>query len=269
MQAASPLIALLLGLIQGLTEFLPISSSGHLVLAQTLLDVRQPGIVIEVVLHAATLLAVIVALRREVARVVADAWLALRALPREGWGALRRARYAGWLLLGTVPAALAGLTLEGPIEAAFERPATAAACLLVTGLFLLATRWARERRPLGGRLSFGIGLAQAVSLLPGISRSGATVSAGLFLGAAPGEAVRFSFLLSIPAILGSVVLALPDLAAASEGQGLAFLGIGFVAAFLAGLAAIAWMLRLVARGKLHWFGVYCLLAGGAALWLLR
>jgi len=257
----SPLIGILLGLIQGLTEFLPVSSSGHLVLAQELLGAPRPGIALEIVLHAATLLAVLWTLRLEVAAVAGEAWGALAGLPRRGPAALREARGVWLLILATIPAALAGLLLRGGIEAAFESPRAAAGCLVVTGLLLLATRRLRLRpRELGGRPALAMGLAQALALLPGIG-------AGLILGVAPAKAVRFSFLMSVPAVLGSLILTLPDVARDAGGHGSLFLAAAFLAAFLSGVAAIRWMLRIVARGRLHYFGFYCL-AAGIAGWVL-
>lgn len=264
----SPLIGILLGLIQGLTEFLPVSSSGHLVLAQELLGAPRPGIALEIVLHAATLLAVLWTLRLEVAAVAGEAWGALAGLPRRGPAALREARGVWLLILATIPAALAGLLLRGGIEAAFESPRAAAGCLVVTGLLLLATRRLRLRpRELGGRPALAMGLAQALALLPGISRSGWTVGAGLILGVASAKAVRFSFLMSVPAVLGSLILTLPDVVRDAGGHGSLFLAAAFLAAFLSGVAAIRWMLRIVARGRLHYFGFYCL-AAGIAGWVL-
>jgi undecaprenyl-diphosphatase len=269
MLAVSPAAAILLGLIQGLTEFLPVSSSGHLVLAQALMHVREQGILLEVVLHAGTLGAVIVALRRDLWQIVREALIAAAAVPRDGVRALAGARGAGLLILATLPAAIAGLALRGSIESAFEDPRATAACLVVTGLILLATRWLHARpRPLGGPLALVMGLAQAVSLLPGISRSGSTVSAGLMAGAAPRDAVRFSFLMSVPAVLGSLVVGLSEAIHTPGTHAWAALALGFATAFVAGLVAIALMMRIVARGRFYLFGIYCLLVGIAGwIWL--
>jgi undecaprenyl-diphosphatase len=267
--AVSPAVAALLGLIQGLTEFLPVSSSGHLVLAQALMHVREQGILLEIVLHVGTLAAVIVALRRDLWQIARDALLALSAVPRDGLRALAGARDAGLLLLATLPAALVGLALRGAIESAFESPRATAACLVVTGLILLATRWLHARpRPLGGRIALVMGLAQAVSLLPGISRSGSTVSAGLMAGAEPRQAVRFSFLMSVPAVLGSFVLGLSEGLHTTGAHAWPSLLLGFMTAFVAGLVAIALVMKVVERGRFYLFGFYCLVVGIAGwLWL--
>jgi undecaprenyl-diphosphatase len=261
--------AILLGLLQGLTEFLPVSSSGHLVLAQELLRAPQPGITLEITLHAGTLLAVLFAYRRDVATLVRDGVGALRGVAHDGWSALRQAREIGWLLLASIPAGLAGILLDRPIEAAFERPPAAAAFLLVTGVMLLATRWLRRgTRPVGSRSALAMGMAQAISLLPGISRSGATITGGLAVGAQAGRVVRFSFLMSIPAILGSLLVNLPELTALRGSAELGAHGAGFLVAFLSGLVAIRLLVTVVARGRLHLFGVYCLVAGLLAGWWL-
>jgi len=262
-------IAALLGLIQGLTEFLPVSSSGHLVIAQALLRARSPGITLEIVLHAGTLCAVVVAYRKDLFRLLVDALGALRDAPHQGWSALRRARELGWLVLATVPAALAGLALQDRVEAVFERPRVTALLLCVTGLLLLATHAVRRRRgELGVGRVIAMGLMQAVSLLPGISRCGATLSGGLFAGGRPEAVVRFSFLMSVPAILGSLVVHLRELAAASEGGGWLSYAVGFAVAFVCGLLAIRVLLRTVARGRLYLFGIYCLVVGlGGWFWL--
>ena len=257
---------LLLGLVQGLTEFLPISSSGHLVLAQRLLGVASPGVGLEVVLHAGTLAAVVVHYRKDLARLVA-AGLRVAAT-----GGRDRSDGAGEILrlaVATLPVAVAGLLLSGLVTALFQDARWAAAFLLVTGSLLLSTRWyPRGERPIGLPGAAWIGIFQAVSLLPGISRSGATISAGLMMRADAREAARFSFLLSIPAILGAVVLKLPEVAAtASSGSGAAFAG-GFLVAGLSGYAAIAALLKLLKRGHMAPFGVYCLAAGAAALLLV-
>jgi undecaprenyl-diphosphatase len=267
--AISPAAALFLGLLQGLTEFLPVSSSGHLVLAQALMHVREQGILLEIVLHAGTLVAVCVALRCDLWQIVREAALAVAAVPRRGVRALAGARGVGLLALATLPAAVAGLGLRDTVESVFENPRATAGCLVVTGLILLATRWLHSRpRPLGWRLALLMGLAQVLSLLPGISRSGSTMSAGLMGGAAPREAVRFSFLMSVPAVLGSLVLSLPEGVRTMGVHAWPALALGFVASSVAGLVAIALVMRIVTRGRFYVFGIYCLLVGIAGwLWL--
>lgn len=266
-QATEPslLVALFLGLLQGLTEFLPISSSGHLVLAQVLLNAPEPGIALEVILHAGTLLAVLATFRRDLYRMLRDTYLACasrREPPRAG------VRQAWLLVLATVPVVIVGLLGRGPIEAAFEKPKAAAGLLIITGLLLIATRFARVGRVrFGARIAIPMGLMQVLSLLPGISRSGATISGGLFGGGQPDEVARFSFLMSVPAVLGSLILQLPGLMRAWQEGFLLPHAAGFVLAFISGLVAIQMLLRVVARGRLFLFGLYCIAAGSLA-WIL-
>ncbi|MFH1144594.1 MAG: undecaprenyl-diphosphate phosphatase [Candidatus Eisenbacteria bacterium] len=268
---ASVLLVVLLGILQGLAEFLPISSSGHLVIAQELLRIPQTGIVLEVILHAATLAAVLIAYRGDLVEIVRGFVQSLIHLPSERRAAIARGREAWLLVLATLPAGIAGLALRKPIEAIFDRPQMSAGFLIVTGLLLLATRFARVRcHAVGARTALVMGCMQAVSLLPGISRSGASISGGMLAGADPVRAVRFSFLMSVPAILGSLVLEGPEvLRSAQSGMGAAYAA-GFAAALISGLVAIRLLVWLTRRGRFHWFGFYCIAAGiGAWIWLAR
>lgn len=248
--------ALVLGLLQGLTEFLPISSSGHLVLAQEVLGVHEQGAALEISVHLGTLLSVLVYYRRDLVEIVRDVF---RGGPtaRLGW----------MVVVGTVPAVFVGLLWKDDIEAAFESPRAAAVGLLATGAFLLLTRFAK-RRP--GDPGFGyavvVGCAQAVAILPGVSRSGSTIGTGQLVGDDPVRAARFSFLLSIPAILGAAVLMLAD-GELGGGPGTGMLVLSGAVAFASGVAAIAFLIRLLGQGRLHWFGPYCLVVGALA-WLL-
>lgn len=250
--------ALLLGILQGLTEFLPVSSSGHLVLAEALLRVPTPGVFVEVALHVATLLAVVLVYRRRLATLVADA-------ARRDPEALR---YVGLLALATLPAGLVGLTLRGPIERVFHSPALVGTTLLLTGTLLWTTRWApcrpgRERPTWSAALL--IGAAQAVAILPGISRSGATIAAALWAGLRPDRAAEFSFLLAIPAIAGAALLETPDLAAALQDIGTTTLAAGFAAALLTGTASILLLVWMLRRSAFPAFAYYLWAVGALAL----
>ena len=254
--------AALLGLVQGLTEFLPVSSSGHLVLAERLLGITQSGLAFEIWLHVATLFAVAAALAREIGALCRG--LVSPADPAER---TRSWQFVLAIVVGTIPAALVGLTAKEAIEGAFASIRWVGVDLLFTALVLAASRafpgGQRQANPLRG---FLVGVAQAVAILPGVSRSGMTLTAGLALGFSPAEAVRFSFLLAVPAILGAVVLdfaALRELGAASPGA----LGAGFVTAALSGIVAIRLVWRLMQQGRLQIFAPYCALLGLAALLL--
>ncbi|MBU1699613.1 MAG: undecaprenyl-diphosphatase UppP [Candidatus Eisenbacteria bacterium] len=256
---------MLLGLLQGLTEFLPVSSSGHLVFAQRLLGIEEPGVALEVVLHLGTLLAVIIYYRSDLVRLVGGVmrWIATR-----GGEGRSEAVYTGLLLLGTLPVVVAGFLLRSHIEEAFQYPRSAALCLLCTGVFMASSRWFRRGkagvRPPSAIL---IGIFQAIALLPGVSRSGSTITSGLMLGVDAREAARFSFLLSIPAILGAMIVSLPELAGTVSTGGLGSLAAGFTMAAVSGYSAIAVLLRLLRKGDLALFGVYCILVGGLGLFL--
>jgi undecaprenyl-diphosphatase len=258
----SGLQALLLGVVQGLTEFLPVSSSGHLALAEAFLRVRGGGIAFAVLLHAGTLLAIVLVFPRGIRALVFGglAWLRFPRSPSPD------ALFAGKVALATVPGGIVGLLLESRIEEAFSSPRAVGALLFVTATFLLATRrTGAEGREPGWRDALVIGCAQALAILPGVSRSGTTISTALLLGVARPRAAEFSFLASVPLILGSVVLEVPELReSAAEGGGGA-LAIGFATSFVVGWVALRWLLRLVRTGRLHWFAPYCLAVGLAAL----
>jgi len=245
--------ALVLGLIQGLTEFLPVSSSGHLVVAQALLGIRIPGVAFEVAVHVGTLLSVLIALRSRVS------WLFLGMLRLQGaaW------RYGSLLVLATIPAVVVGLGAQAALEGLFERPVVPGIGLLVTGGFLLTARRAASRAPSGEpgiREALFMGVAQAFAIVPGISRSGATVVTGLWMGVEAEEAATFSFLMAVPAILGAAVLELPELLEAG-GPGTVPLLLGSVVAAVAGILAIRTFIGMLKRKSFHRFGPYCLAVG--------
>lgn len=273
--------AAVLGLVQGATEFLPISSSGHLVLVPWLLNWPEPGLLFDTMVHWGTLLAVIVYYRKDLLTLL-GAWLS--SLRERRLGTDPQRRLAWLLLIGSVPAGLAGLLFEDFFESLFGRPPAAATLLLVTGLLLVASeRWrgrqhsetarhAEARMPLASAalLSIGaalfVGTAQALAIAPGISRSGATIAAGLLVGLSRPEAARFSFLLATPAILGAGLLQLTDLAAGNPSP-TPWISVmaGFLAAACVGYLAIRFLLEYLQRHALHIFAVYCWLAGAVGL----
>ena len=244
---------ILLGLLQGLTEFLPISSSGHLVVVPAVLGWDEPSLTFDVLLHLGTLVAVVVYFRHDLIG------LTLGVLGRgiDPDGARRMALY---LAVGTIPAVVAGLVLGDFFEGLFESPYTTCAELVATALILLAMERVGDRarrRPLDVGSATAIGVAQAVAILPGISRSGTTIGVGLVLGLSREEATRFSFLLSIPAIAGAGVLSLADVA----GGGLDVTGgvvAGVIASGVAGYLSIGALLRFVRSHSLTVFAVYLL-----------
>lgn len=284
--------ALLLGALQGLTEFLPVSSSGHLALARSLLPagaLSSPGILFEVVVHLGTLAAALAHLRREVAAVARS--LLPRAAGPAGDAARGHRRLAWLLLVAAAPAGAAGILFAGPARSAFAGPEVASLGLLATGAVLLGSRRlvARDRAagdgaapaapaddaaPKSAGDALRIGLAQAAAILPGVSRSAMTIVAGRLRGMTGGAAARFSFLLSAPVIAGAAVVegASAFSGGAPAGAGAAGtwaleLALGFAAAFLFGSAALRWVFRWLARERFHQFGWYCLSLGGIGVGL--
>lgn len=263
--------AAILGLIQALTEFLPVSSSGHLVLGQALLGVQaEGGAAFEVAVHFGTLLSVLLLFRAEVGQLLGALARALRApgQVRAAWGQDPALRLLGAIALGCVPAGLVGVLFKDQLEAAFGSVTLVGAALLFTGVVLLSTRFAPEGQ---GQVSLGrglaIGVAQAFAILPGISRSGSTIAVGLFLGVERDAAARYSFLLSLPVVAGATLLKAKDLLEAPPGADLAAaLGVGAVVSFVAGLGALWLVMAVVRKGWFRHFGWYCLAAGAAALW---
>ncbi len=246
----------LLGLVQGLTEFLPVSSSGHLALGQALLGVESPGLALEAAVHLGTLGAVLLYFGQD-----------LLALARGLVTDRAARRYVLLLALGTVPVALVGLLLGDVLEEAFASLRAVGGAFLGTSLLLVLGTWAtrRARRETVTAGDAGaVGVAQALALLPGVSRSGATVAAGLLRGLTPDAAARFSFLLAIPAIGGASALALAR-AVGEPGLPSAGLALAGGCAFGSGFVAIRVFLSLLRRGTLWPFAAYCLLAGVTAL----
>ncbi len=268
-QAMNLLDVILLGIVQGLTEFLPVSSSGHLVAAKTLLNASSEGVLLEVSLHFGTLLAILAVFRRDLAELARDGWAGTKLLLSgrgNDVGAQAPAFYTCVALaVGTVPAALAGTTLEGYIKPLFEgRLAACGGFLVLTGLLLATTRYASggNDSDVGTSKGLGIGLAQALALLPGISRSGVTITAGLHLGLERETAARFAFLLAVPALLGAQGWELIGGAGweLTAGNWL-LLALGTGTAALVGIGALWILMPLVRRGKLHLFALYCIPAG--------
>ena len=251
---------IILGLIQGITEFLPVSSSGHLVLAQYILGVKSPGIVLEVALHLATVLAVLVYFRRRLADMFR------RSAGGGGW-----LRFLALVIVASIPAAILGVAFEERVEGLFETPATLGWSFLFTAAVLFASAFIKRRErtvtQVGTFGALAIGLAQAVAIAPGVSRSGMTIVAGLAVGLAGEEAAAFSFLLSVPAILGAGLLELRKVEGFTGSW--AGIGVGTVAAFLAGLASIYVVLALVRGRRFGWFALYCAALGVVTLVALR
>jgi len=255
--------AIILGIIQGLTEFLPVSSSGHLVIAEHLLPGwQQTGIVFEVLLHLATLLAVIIFFRR-------DLFLLFKSLYTKSAEASQQRHLLLLLILATIPTGIIGLAGKKIFISLFDRLDVVGVMLLVTALFLWLAEIPREFKKEGwGRISDAvlIGITQGLAIIPGISRSGSTISVAMMLGVEPEKAARFSFLLSIPAISGAALLNLKEISDIPTEQIPASL-CGALAALLTGLLALKLLLMIIRERRLRIFSIYCVIVGSAALLL--
>jgi undecaprenyl-diphosphatase len=268
--------ALILGVVQGATEFIPISSSGHLVLVPWLLGwdfEPKAAFVFDVLVQWGTIVAVIAYFRRDLFSL-AKAWVL--GLWRRDLFADPESRLAWLLLLATVPAAFIGFLLKPTVESTFDQPLTVSLFLVGTAALLYFAE--RGSRPfmtmsvISWVDSIWIGLAQSLALFPGISRSGATIAGGLFRGLEREEAARFSFLLSVPTMLGAGLIALFDLLNSTNAMDqVTPLLVGFLAAAVTGFAAIHWLLRFLQRRPLYIFSIYCIViaAGGIVLYALR
>ena len=244
--------ALILGIVQGLTEFLPVSSSGHLELTKWLFQddsLAEESMLMTVTLHAATALATMVVFRKDIAEILRD----LFAFDWNGG-----TKFALLIIVSMVPAALVGLVFDDLLTTLFDRQVVLVAfMLIVTGLLLfLADRARRTDKSVGWSDAVLIGVAQAVAILPGISRSGATISTSVLLGIDRERSARFSFLMVVPLIFGKIAKDILDGSFTATASTLE-LTVGFLAAFFTGIAACVWMIKLVKRAELKYFAYYC------------
>lgn len=250
--------AIILGIIQGLTEFLPISSSGHLVIFSSVLHFKESSVAFDVFLHFGTLLSIFVMFWKEIKVMAVAPFYVLKGTANE-----EQRYYWRWdlyVILATIPAGIVGVLFEDQISAIFEKMVYALIFLFVTGLFMSAIPLLKKRNGeiTAGR-SFLMGLAQAFAILPGISRSGSTIFTGILTGGEQEKVARFSFIMSIPAVAGAVVLKLKDfISAPPSSSEMLNMALGALAAFIFGCLAIMWLLDFVKKGKLQWFGYYCL-----------
>lgn len=253
--------AIILGIIQGLTEFLPVSSSGHLEIGKAILGAEalpEDSLLFTVVLHSATALSTLVVFRKDIYEI-------LRGLFQFRWN--EQTKFSLNIIISMIPAALIGLFLMDHIEVFFDGALIIVGIMLVITAILLylADKAKTTDKGVSPGSAFIIGVAQAVAILPGISRSGATISAAVLLGVDKGKSARFSFLMVVPLILGKVAQDLMGGQISFEGEEAVAMGAGFIAAFLAGLAACTWMIKLVRQSKLTYFAIYCLIVGSIAV----
>jgi len=236
--------AVALGILQGLTEFLPVSSSGHLVIGQKLIGLSQPPILFDILVHLGTLLSVVVYFKNRFLKL--------------------KAKIILLIIIGTIPAGLVGLFLNHYIERIFDSLAGVGFSLLITSILLFSTKFIKDKfkqfNKLNWKNALFIGCFQALAILPGVSRSGSTIVAGLSQGLSRKNAFIFSFYLAVPAILGALVLQIPDIADL-DSQSLNLGLIGTLTAFIFGLLSIKILEKVVYKGKLYYFAAYCLILG--------
>ncbi len=268
-----PIYAVTLGVVQGLTEFLPVSSSGHLVLFQNLFGFTEPEILFDISLHVGTLLAICLVFYRELRSLLTTLLRLPRLLAAAGgirplFAENEDVRLAALIVLGSIPTAFLGLMFHRIADRIFGSVGIVGAMLLITGTFLWFTRRLAERSRLLPQVytrdALTIGLVQGIAVLPGISRSGSTICAALFLGIDRELAGRYSFLLSIPAILGALVLGL-DGSLADSSVSVAMMLLGGATAAVTGYVALKILLRVVRQGRLYRFAPYCWAIGLVAL----
>jgi undecaprenyl-diphosphatase len=261
----SVLDTVLLAILQGFTEFLPVSSSGHLVLAQELLNLHDPQMIIfDVFVHFGTLISVVFVFWKDILQILQSFVKAFATMKlKEEYEKTEHFRLGVAIIIGTIPAGIIGLLYRHQIEAAFTDPKLVAMNLVITGLILFLTRLAKPvtGKKVGLAAAFIIGLAQAVAILPGISRSGSTMSTALYLKTSPLQAARFSFLLSVPVIAGAALLEGYKLFKHGNTLGTMPLLIGTVVSAIAGYYAIKVLLKIMEKGKFSWFSFYCLTIG--------
>ncbi|RAI91348.1 undecaprenyl-diphosphate phosphatase [Algoriphagus yeomjeoni] len=253
--------AIILGIIQGLTEFLPVSSSGHLELGKAILgegNMPAEGLMFTVVVHFATALSTIVVFRKDIAEI-------FTGLFKFQWNA--ETQFVSKIVISMIPAAIVGVVFAEELESLFDGQIVFVGCMLILTavLLFLADKAKFTNQPVTFGQALIIGISQAIAILPGISRSGATISTSVLLGIDKGKAARFSFLMVVPLIFGKIAKDILDGGLSLETEGIGYLSAGFVAAFVAGIIACTWMIKLVKNSKLSYFSIYCLIAGVIAI----
>ncbi len=263
--------AIFLGILQGLTEFLPISSSGHLVLAQTFLGLKEPLVFFDVMLHVGTLAAVLVVYREAIGKLAIGGVSTLVDTqfwrkPSATFNTSTELKFISLILLGSIPTGVIAVLFKDQLESFFHEVQLVSIMLILTGLILQLPRL-RKRDVASSELKAWhaplIGIAQGCAITPGVSRSGTTISLALFLGIPAKTAAEYSFLLSIPAILGAVVLKIRDVG--DTAIPLHIVGAGMLAAFIVGYVALRFLLAVLNRGKFSLFSYYCIALGFVSL----
>ncbi|BAO75885.1 undecaprenyl-diphosphate phosphatase [Winogradskyella sp. PG-2] len=253
--------AVLLGIIQGLTEFLPVSSSGHLELGKAILgdnSVPEESLMFTVVLHFATALSTIVVFRKDILEI-------LKGVFKFQWN--EDLQFISKIAISMIPAVIVGLFFEEQLEALFGGNILLVGCMLIVTavLLFLADRAKNTEKKVSFSNAFIIGISQAIAMLPGISRSGATISTSVLLGNDKTKAARFSFLMVVPLIFGKIAKDILSGDLTYDSSNFTALSFGFIAAFVSGLIACTWMIKLVKQSKLSYFAIYCIIVGVIAI----
>ncbi len=253
--------AIILGIIQGLTEFLPVSSSGHLELGKAILgdnSVPEESLLFTVVLHFATALSTIVVFRKDILEI-------LKGIFKFQWN--EDMQFLAKIVVSMLPAVIVGLFFEEQLEQLFGGNILLVGCMLIITALLLyfADKAKNTEKKVSFSNAFIIGISQAIAMIPGISRSGATISTSVLLGNDKTKAARFSFLMVVPLIFGKIAKDILSGELSYDSTNFTTLSIGFVAAFVAGLFACTWMISLVKKSKLSYFAIYCLIVGCIAI----
>lgn len=256
-----------LGALQGFTEFFPVSSSGHLVLFQNIFNINQPGITLDIFLHTGTLLSVTVVFRKDIVKLINGFLRSLNLKKNEKTGYEKLA----WLILiANIPAGLAGILLKDKIEVFFQSSYAVFVFLIVTGVYLFVSKFSPkgklDMKNLNLPKSILIGIGQMVAILPGISRSGMTITTGMFLKLTRKDAAKFSFFIMLPAVAGATLLEAVKLDMASVN--ILALVTGIIMSFVSGCVAIKILLKIIQNYKLHYFSYYCILAGVAGILII-
>tara|TARA_B100000575_G_scaffold106916_1_gene85164 strand:- start:349 stop:1107 length:759 start_codon:yes stop_codon:yes gene_type:complete len=246
---------IVLGIIQGITEFLPISSSGHLVIAQHLLDIKSPGNTLEVLFHFGTLLSVIFIFFKDIKKII----ISINDKSTRS--------FVLYIIISSLPAVFAGLFFKDYISKIFDNVYVVGLALFITGILLVFSKNFKNRQNnLTLSSSILIGITQAFSIIPGISRSGSTITVGMFLGIPPSEAARFSFILSIPIILGASILGFLEIESSRLFNNSVII-VAIITSFFTGVLALKILLRILEAGKFHLFGIYCIFIGVFTLFI--
>lgn len=253
--------AIILGIVQGLTEFLPVSSSGHLEIGKALLSdnsIPEESLLFTVVLHFATAISTMVVFRK-------DIWNIIKGIFQFQWN--EDMQFLTKILLSMIPAIIVGLFFEEQLEQLFGGNILLVGCMLIVTaiLLFLADKAKSTNKKVSFKNAFIIGISQAIAMLPGISRSGATISTAVLLGNDKTKAARFSFLMVVPLIFGKIAKDILGGELTYESTNFTILSVGFIAAFISGLFACTWMIKLVKSSKLSYFAIYCIVVGFIAI----